>query len=153
MTLPTKNQALIALALTATAFATGRYSVNTTPTIHTVTDTRTLTQVQTQVVDHTVTKIVEVKAKDGTDTKTTTIKQDDHTDTDSDTKQIAHVETTVTPPKRSAVNISLLGATNVRNPTALAYGVSVSKEVLGPLTVGAFGLTNGIIGVSVGLNF
>lgn len=33
------------------------------------------------------------------------------------------------------------------------YGVSVSKQLIGPITVGGFGLTNGTIGVSIGLNF
>ncbi len=33
------------------------------------------------------------------------------------------------------------------------YGAHVSKEFIGPISIGAFGLTNGIIGLSIGLSF
>lgn len=60
----------------------------------------------------------------------------------------------VTQPKPK-VNISLLAAYDILHPALNlpAYGLSVSKEVLGTATLGAFGLNNGIIGLSVGLDF
>lgn len=33
------------------------------------------------------------------------------------------------------------------------YGASLDRRILGPVTVGGFGLTNGTIGVSIGLSF
>ena len=33
------------------------------------------------------------------------------------------------------------------------YGISANKEFIGPITIGAFGLTNGTIGLSIGVNF
>lgn len=52
------------------------------------------------------------------------------------------------------LNISALVANDFSKGLLIpAYGVSVSKQVLGPITVGGFGLTNGTIGLSVGLNF
>jgi hypothetical protein len=33
------------------------------------------------------------------------------------------------------------------------YGISVHREFIGPITLGAFGLTNGTVGLSIGVNF
>ena len=33
------------------------------------------------------------------------------------------------------------------------YGVSLDRRIFGPVTVGGFGLTNGTIGISIGLSF
>ncbi len=51
---------------------------------------------------------------------------------------------------RSKVNLSALVGTDFTSP---AYGLHVSKEFLGPITLGAWGLTNKTVGLSVGLNF
>lgn len=52
------------------------------------------------------------------------------------------------------VNVSLLAGVDslsrLNNPT---YGISFNKEFIGPITIGAFGMTNGLIGVSVGMSF
>lgn len=51
------------------------------------------------------------------------------------------------------VNVSaLIGTEHIRQLTPV-YGLSVSKEILGPVTVGAWGMTNSSIGVSLGVNF
>ena len=142
--------AVIALAV---SFSAGRYSVGQ-PTVSTVVDTKTKVDVAKDTDTNTKTKIVEVKAKDGTITKTTEIVQvkDEDTKIVQDTQ--THAQQTITPPKRSTVNISALVGTALTHDFGVpVYGGMVSKEVLGMVTVGAFGLTNGTVGVSIGLNF
>lgn len=51
---------------------------------------------------------------------------------------------------RSKVNLSLLGGTDFSRPV---YGLHVSKELIGPISVGLFGLTNKTVGLSLGINF
>jgi hypothetical protein len=51
---------------------------------------------------------------------------------------------------RSKLSLSALAGTDLRSPV---YGAHVSKEILGPVSVGIFGLTNGTFGASIGLNF
>lgn len=51
---------------------------------------------------------------------------------------------------RSKVNLSALVGTDLYKPV---YGGHISKELLGPISVGAWGLTNATFGVSIGVNF
>ncbi|MFN9955213.1 MAG: hypothetical protein ACK55I_19125, partial [bacterium] len=74
------------------------------------------------------------------------------TDTKSDEKgksntDIKNKEVT----NKGSFNISVLAGSSV--PINGVLGVSATKSVLGPITVGAWGLTNGTAGLSVGLNF
>ncbi len=95
----------------------------------------------TEEANHTTTTIVTVKKPDGTTTTTEKI--------DSKTK----TNTVIVPP-RPKLNVSVLVANDFsKNSLQPLYGVSISKEVLGPVTAGAFALTNGTIGVSIGINF
>lgn len=57
-------------------------------------------------------------------------------------------------PRKSVLSVSALVSGNfVANRFEPIYGIAVSKEVFGPFTAGAFGLTNGTLGLSVGINF
>lgn len=133
-----------AIVILAGTFAAGRYSVTTTPA--TKVDTSLQTQQQVDKNTHTVT--VEVKEPSGEVKRTTTT----DTTTVATKETESKIKTEVVPPKRSTLNVSLLGGYYF--PDFLpVYGISISKEVLGPVTVGAFGLSNGTIGVSVGLDF
>lgn len=93
---------------------------------------------------HTTTVIKEVKHKDGTSEKITTVISD------RDKKQTENVKIPVKSPK---LNVSLLIANDFDTRMKPEYGVSFTKEFIGPITIGGFGLTNGILGVSIGFNF
>lgn len=150
MQLQIKYQVLIALALTSAAFAFGRWSVKSTSMIKTQ-------SIQTHQTDdkntHTRVTVTDVKAKDGTETKTIVadrVANDVETDNTASTTQ---VQKTVEG-KKSNLSISILGANDFgKGVLAPTYGLSVNTEVLGPVTVGAFGLMNGTVGISVGLDF
>ncbi len=57
-------------------------------------------------------------------------------------------------PRKSVLNLSALATVDPKAGRYVPiYGISVTKEVFGPFTAGAFGLTNGTLGLSVGINF
>lgn len=125
----------IGIALLGLGFELGVHSVDISTT-----------KVDTVAVDHTKTVIVTVKAKDGSSTTTETIDQKSKTKTDA----ISQVPVTT----KQKTNISVLVGNDFSNSVIKPmYGVSVTRELLGPVTVGAYGLTNGVIGISLGINF
>lgn len=142
-----KNRILISVIALALAFATGRYTVQSPTikaTVHQVEDTNT----QTAEKEHKKIVIVE-KAGEKTTTITddvdTSIKQDRHDDVKS-------VET-ITPPKTGTLNLSALAGVDSLNRFKPIYGAAVTKQVLGPITIGAFGMSNSVVGLSVGITF
>lgn len=141
----TKYKIIIGVVALLVAFAFGRYSAPKIPDSHTVTDTTK--EVQKNADTHKTTTITETP--DGK--KVTTITEDTITksSSESDTKK----DQTITAPKTSIINISALAGLDTGRGFTPTYGISANKELIGPITVGAFGLTNGTIGVSVGVNF
>lgn len=150
MQFSTKNKVIIAVVVVMTTFALGRYSVNQTPAVRNIADSKTNKDINKDKDTHTITTIT--KKPDGTITETI----DKTTETKSQEKDqiVSHVDQTITPPKQSKLNISVLGASDFSRGLLIpTYGLSVSKEVLGPVTIGAFGLMNGVVGISIGLDF
>lgn len=148
-----KTKIITCVVVIATAFAFGRYSVQS-PTVKTIIDTQTDVQKNKDKDTHTVTTIVTIKNPDGTVTETKKIDTTTETkSTENDTKS-SHIDQTITPPKLSKLNISVLGGNDFsRGLLVPTYGLSINKEFIGPITIGAFGLMNGVVGVSIGLNF
>lgn len=150
----TKIKIVIVFVILATVFAAGRYSVQAPKTVVTE-NTKINDQTQTDKNAHTVTTITTKKDTSGQETTTTTIVKD----TTSSTKQSETVtddkRVEITPVKRNTLNVSTLIGLDIGTiyrPVPI-YGVQVTKEVLGPVTAGVFGLTSGTIGISLGLNF
>lgn len=152
-TLSTKTKVIISVVVVAGAFASGRYSVQK-PTIQSTTTITEAAKTNENMNTHTKTTITETKQPNGTDTTTTVIDQVAN-DTKQSTDDISSKASfTSTPPKTSTLNISVLGANDFsKGLIAPTYGVSVTKQVWGPLSIGGFGLMNGVVGVSVGLSF
>jgi len=143
-----KTILLLALILALTFFALGRY---TSTQAKTVTKKQKKLNKTTHNKSKTHEKFTKKKSKDGTDTIVTVIDTAAQASTkiDSDT-QSKSIVTKASP----RTNISALAATSIHNPFGPPqYGLSVNREVLGPITVGAFGLTGGTFGISIGLNF
>lgn len=136
--IPIRLAIIFCLLTAATSVAVTRYYFPTTQT-KTVTVEKEVVKTDVQTITHTVTL-----PNGSVDTTTTTT---DHSQTTLNKDQVAVV-------KAKNLNVSALVAndfsTSIIRPV---YGVSVSKEVLGPVTVGVFGLTSGVVGVSLGLNF
>ncbi len=124
--------AVLAVAITKYYFPTVQ--------IKTVEVEKEVTHYDVHTVTHTVT------TPNGT-TDTTTV-------TDDHTKKLETDIKTAVVLKGPEWNVSgLVGNDFSQGLIKPIYGVSVSREILGPVTVGAFGLSNGVLGLSVGLNF
>jgi peptidoglycan hydrolase-like amidase len=93
---------------------------------------------------HTKTTVKQVRHKDGTVETTKVI----ITDKDSKSTEIQKI-----PVKTSKINVSVLAGTDVTSRFKPEYGISINKEFIGPVTIGAFGMTNGVLGVSIGITF
>jgi hypothetical protein len=131
-----KTKLIIVLVLIAGAFAAGRYSTPRTETTSKESET---------VKKDIVTIVKEITRPDGTKETNTTI-----VDRSKEKKEESRKEVIV--PKRAVISVSALVGYSIRD-SAPVYGLSVSKEVMGPITIGAFGLNNGTIGVTIGSNF
>jgi hypothetical protein len=153
MTIQTK--ALIAIAVILTAFASGRYSAThgQAPSVTTSQQTTTDTQVKVDKDTHKVSTTTDVKTKDGSEKVVTVVTEDTVTAINKTQDTVAKVQTVVTQPKFTKTHISLLAVTDIKSINKLSYGISLSREIIGPVTVGVFGLSNGVAGLSIGLNF
>ena len=156
MTLPTfsaKTKVGMSIVVAAVSFACGRYSVSRAEVKTEVKQNEQDTTKKDEQT-HTQTKIVEVKTPDGTQTKTTVITQIKDVDTTERKNSATVTHTDSIPAKVGSVTIQALVGTRFIAPDGVPlYGVAVSKQFVGPVSVGAFGLNNGIAGVSIGVSF
>lgn len=162
MTREEKIGAIVVAILLVCSFAVGRY---TTP-VKVKTETKIVTvtkEVEKKSTDnkkerHKNTTTTEVTHPDGTK-ETTTVVTDD-TDSENKTNSVAKSESSTTTDVKkevtrssSPVTLSILGGTSFNSFGQPIYGGSLTKPLLGPLTVGFWGLSNGTGGVSLGLTF
>lgn len=115
-----------------------------------VTKTQTVYQdrVVEKKVEHEVVVQTETKKPDGTDVIQTKTVEDSGIDVNSQIKAIQDIEKTVSYGR--GLEIGLMGGVNATTGTP-AYGAYASKQILGPISVGGFGLSNGTIGLTLGI--
>jgi hypothetical protein len=135
MTITDKIIGILAILGLVAAFEAGVHSVDILTS-----------KVDTTTQDQTKTTIVTTKKPDGSSTTTEIIDDKSQTETDAITK---------TPvASRQKTNISAIVSEDIRHLNSTpAYGLSFTREFIGPVTLGAFGLTNGTVGISLGVNF
>lgn len=98
---------------------------------------------------------IDTQIKEVTQRRTVVVKEGERETTIIDEHIVNNerVKQNISTQKRSTLNISGLAGIELKPHPEVFYGVSVSKEIIGPITIGLFGLTNGIVGASVGMNF
>ena len=133
----TRNYIILLVILCVCSFAGGRYLTPPKVTIQEKIVTK-----EVVVVKHTDTVVI--KKPDGT--VITTTKEDSTTKEDTKVKDSITIDT-----RRSKINISALAGTGF--PLSPVYGIAANKELIGPVTVGIWGLSNLTAGISLGLNF
>jgi hypothetical protein len=150
----TKYKIIAAVVLLLGAFAFGRFSAPEKVKIQTVEVEKKTEDKQAASHDDKVTTITQVQKPDGTKTTTTVIAdvKDVHVD-DKKTDDVTKTETKEIDRSSAKVTVSALMGVNITNPGVPMYGISISKPILGPITVGVFGFQNGLVGASVGLTF
>lgn len=157
-----RYKVLISSILLLAAFALGRFTVpeKVRVEIKTVEVIREVKQTETDLSKtrhKKVTETITIKP-DGTKIVTRVITDDTQTDKKSDTSSETDTRRS-TDEKRetvrgaSPVTLSALAGVRFANPLSLTYGLSATKPLLGPVTLGAWGLSSGEVGLSLGLTF
>lgn len=142
--MPNKYQFLVLSVLCVAAFAIGRFSASTQKSVVSQENTE-----KQQVKDvETQRTTVTVKSPNGEVKTTTTVNTVDKTKTNVETTKSAEVQIS-----SSKFLVSAMAGYNFKSPDLPLYGVSISRKFLGPVTTGIWGLNNGTIGLSVGVEF
>lgn len=158
----TKSKIILTIVCLTVSFAFGRYSAPTTVKTETKVvevdkkkDTKTS---ETDINKHKETVVKEVTHPDGTKEVITTVTEDTvaSRDTKEKSKETKSKDTDITKEvTRSSgrLNISVLAAIDTTQLSTPVYGLSVTRDVIGPISIGLFGFTNKTIGASLGLSF
>jgi len=150
----TKQIVIVAVVAILGAYAFGRWSAPEKVKIQTVEVEKKTDDKQTKTDDKKITTITEVDKPDGTKTITTVITDAKETQVDDKkTDDTTKTESKEIDRSSAKVTVSMLAGINVTNPGVPMYGISISKPILGPITVGMFGFQTGLIGASLGLTF
>lgn len=159
----TKIKLIAGVITLAIAFAAGRYTapehIKIQEVIKEVEKKKVDTETKTDRDRHKKTTIVTVKRPDGSEDTTTVITDD--TKTDRDTSSATTIDKTkdssyTKEVSRSSLTLSLLAGGKVSfsgQPVSPVYGACLTKPVLGPITIGIWGLDSGVVGAAVGLTF
>ncbi len=135
-----KTYAIVVIVTSILSFSMGRYSVKSlqpqSAKVNTTSDINTH--------EHKVVVITKKVNGDIVTTITDDLNRQNKSQSSSITKQIPE----------PTVNVAALLGVDIENrmfrPT---YGISVTKKLLGPITIGVFGLSSGVGGFSIGINF
>lgn len=165
MDLSLKNVSIVVVLTGVVGFAFGRYSmpesVKETTDIKQTQEKKEDTKTDVDKDKHYVKTTAETTHTDGTKTTTTTTtvdtseqkKTDDNKSSDS-TKDI-HEEKEVIGHK-DKINLGLMTGIDVTHGlgvNTVLYGGYINRPLLGPITIGVWGLSNGTAGLSLGLVF
>lgn len=141
---PVRTLLILSLVLLLAGYGTGRYLQ---PAKVEIQKEEVVKEVEVIKRDVVVRERI-VRQKDGTEVteRTTEDKSTESSKKEKETKE----ESTVTN-KKPDWRVNALGA--LVPGLVPSYGVQVERRVLGPIHVGAFGLTNSTFGISVGIEF
>lgn len=145
----TTNKIIVFTVISVGAFALGRYSVPEKVRVETKVVEVEKKEIKKDKKSETV--IVKVTKPDGTVEEHTTIVSGETTDINKNVNTVSNQNSEIV---RGDIKLSvsaLVGTDlSTNNPV---YGASLTTPVLGPILLGAFGLTNKTFGLSVGLTF
>lgn len=151
-----KVKIVAVLIIVLVSFAAGRYTVS-----------RSVEKVEEKIVD----KKIDIKEDTKSNLKTTTVtvklptgEERTTTVTEVNTeehKEVAKTETDKTVTKTVEVTggktpLTLSGMASIapfKGDFLPVYGLLVQKQVMGPVSVGLWGSTNGVVGITVGVSF
>lgn len=156
-----KQKIILGASALAVSFAAGRWATPVKVRVETKTveveRKTTDTKSDLDLNKHKETVTTTSKRPDGTVETTTKTTEDTHANRSSDQQTTDQTRKTASVTKEttystSKVTISALGGISVHDMATPIYGASVTKPVMGPITLGAFGFTNGTFGLSVGIS-
>lgn len=141
-----KYKILILLMSLLASFSIGRYTSRPADTSKKETTETDINKDSSQDI-HKITIIV----KDPDGKETTTITEDTES-REKETQKTVEKLVEESKSRRDLINVSVLASTEFGKVQPI-LGFSANKELIGPITVGAFGFVNGVVGLSVGVNF
>ena len=155
----TKTKIIISIVVIATSFAFGRF---TTPVK--IKEVTKIVEVEKKsdtkddrkdIHKHTVTKTI--VRPDGTKETTTEVIEDSKSDDKSNSKDEIDKATDTSKEivkTGGAVRIMAMGGVDTRSPlTSQFVGANISANIIGPIAIGGFAMTNGTAGLMLGLSF
>ena len=142
MTLSLKQFFIIGAVLIVVFFGFGRYSNRQPALVQTKTEID-VKKKEDQVVDKRTTIVKEPSGK-----QTTVIVEKTHTVE----IQVSKKESQKTIKAAAQVQAAILLGVDIKTGVR-TYGAAISKQFIGPVTLGVFGLTNKTVGVSIGMTF
>lgn len=163
------QKVIAVVAYTLVAVAVGRYTVpqtvkiekETTKQVDVVEKKDLNKQTDANRDTHTEVTVVEKVLPDGTKETTTKTVKDSKTEKSSKVEdqgvvskntQESTKDNKTTSASGGKVSISALAGVNIFTPSdGMQYGASVSKEVIGPISIGIWGLSSGTGGASIGI--
>lgn len=131
---------ILGILLLVFCFCLGRY---TSPT---KVETKTVTIEVEKVKTNQNVVVVEKVNKDGSRVKITKASSQTYRNTENSTQNTKVVE------NKPSVNIHAMAGLDVLNPKGVVVGVHANKQILGPISLGVFGFTNNVIGLSLGMS-
>lgn len=158
----TKQKVIISVVALGTAFAMGRWAAPTKVKIETKTvEVEHKTDTVKSDLDlnrHRETTTTTIKKPDGTVETTTKVVEDTNANKTRQEQDTDQVNKTSSQSKevtysQSKVTVSVLAGLSVSGIPTPVYGASVTKPILGPVTVGFWGLSDRTLGASLGLTF
>lgn len=152
-----RYQALIATGAVAAAFAAGHFSAPERIKIETkiVEVEKKVTSKDDKKNTHKTTTTTTTTDSNGIKKTTTVVTEDTASDNKTNINDTIHVAADAQKSVDrggSSVTVSALGGIDFTNGHYV-FGAAVTRPIIGPLTLGAWGLTNATGGVSVGLTF
>lgn len=145
------GQACICAGLVIVGYVCGRYAQPEKVITKTVEVEKKVEDKKSETEKHKTTKTVEVTQPDGGKTVTTVVEEDTNKHSDKNSTTDTTKNTTVETTRGADITLSLLGGLNF--PNTPVYGLSFTKPVLGPITLGVWGLSDKTLGASIGLTF
>lgn len=145
--------ALASVAVIVAAFAVGRFTTPVKVRIETkIVEVEKKIQVKNKRKE---TKVVETTKPDGSKEKTKTIVEDSRSDTVTDRNTVAEKTEEKNKGSASKTSLHFLAGATARSGFSgnFVFGGLVSRQVLGPVQLGIWGLSNLTFGASVGAAF
>ncbi len=141
----TKYKVIAGVSIVALSFAAGRYSVPLQVKEEKAKADNSVVERQKDIV----TKVVTVTKPNGEKVRTKDVVETVHTDRKNDIKEIE--SKTVT---KDSDKFYISGLTGIDIASkSFMYGLSLQKNIIGPIIGGAFGFNTGVYGLSIGLQF
>jgi hypothetical protein len=156
----TKYKVIIAVVALAVSFAAGRFlaPIKTITVVKTVTVDNKTNQEAVNEAQHTKTTTTETDKPDGTKTITSVTTNDTNTQTNDKSTDSSTTNTTSSKTvERSTARLTISALAGIPisfgSSVTPIYGAQVQKDIIGPINLGVWYLSNNTGGLSVGVSF